>query len=184
MVFFREVHPGSEMASQNYQNNKAKLERKLSDHGESWRFEIAVRCVRPHALPGAATGLVAYFRCGLWGWLANAHSSRGTGVQTNTKSAKAGEKTRDDDNNKKGRRGGEVRSALLLREGGTEKRLVSACSSSGPCAGRHGRCGAIAATPIANGSIIPPSERRRIRARNALDGRRPRPLDSHLERSR
>ena len=28
--------------------------------------------MRPHALLGAATGLVAQFRGGLWGWLANA----------------------------------------------------------------------------------------------------------------
>ena len=27
-----------------------------------------VRFVRPHARLGAATGLVAQFRCGLWGW--------------------------------------------------------------------------------------------------------------------
>ena len=33
-LFFREVHPGSEMASQNDQN-KAKSERKLSNHDES-----------------------------------------------------------------------------------------------------------------------------------------------------
>ena len=31
----------------------------------------SVRFVRPHALLGAATGLVAQFRCGLWGWLVN-----------------------------------------------------------------------------------------------------------------
>ena len=36
-----------------------------------------VRFVRPHALLGAATGLVAQFRCGLWGWLVNLHSRRG-----------------------------------------------------------------------------------------------------------
>ena len=34
--------------------------------------------MRPHALLGAATGLVAHFRCGLWGWLANVHSRRGS----------------------------------------------------------------------------------------------------------
>ena len=49
-----------------------------SNHDESWRFVIgAVRFVRPHALLGAATGLVAQFRCGLWGWLVNVHSRRG-----------------------------------------------------------------------------------------------------------
>ena len=30
--------------------------------------------MRPHALLGAATGLVAQFRCGLWGCLVNVHS--------------------------------------------------------------------------------------------------------------
>ncbi len=38
-AFFREDYLGSEMASQNDQN-KAKLERKLSNHGEPWRFAI------------------------------------------------------------------------------------------------------------------------------------------------
>ena len=47
---------------------------KLQNHGELRRFVIgAVRCVKPCALLGAATGLVAHFRCGLWGWLANVH---------------------------------------------------------------------------------------------------------------
>ena len=32
--------------------------------------------MRPDALLGAATGLVAHIRCGLWGWLANVHSRR------------------------------------------------------------------------------------------------------------
>ena len=46
-----------------------------------WRI-LAIRnwdgaVVQPHALLGAATGLVAHFRCGLWGWLANVHSRRG-----------------------------------------------------------------------------------------------------------
>ena len=42
-IFFGEVHPGSEMANQNDQN-KAKLERKLSNHDEPRRFVIgAVR---------------------------------------------------------------------------------------------------------------------------------------------
>ena len=77
-TFFREVHPGSEKASQNDQNKENENEN-FQNHGESWRFAIgAVRCVRPHALLGAATGLVAHFRCGLWGWLANVHSRRGS----------------------------------------------------------------------------------------------------------
>ena len=34
--------------------------------------------MRPHALLGAATGRVAHFRCGFWGWLANVHYRRGS----------------------------------------------------------------------------------------------------------
>ena len=56
MPFFREVHPGSEMASQN-DRNKAKRERELSDHGESWRFVIgAVWCVLTPRTPRSCDG--------------------------------------------------------------------------------------------------------------------------------
>ena len=111
--------------------------------------------MRPHAPPGAATGLVAHFRCGLWGgWPTRIPVAARAFKQTQKaqkQCTKAGEKTRDDDDNKKGRRGGEVRSALL-REGGAEKRRVSAYSSTGPHTGRHGRRDAIAATPMARSS--------------------------------
>ena len=57
-------------------------DRKLSNHDAChdgpWRFVIrTARFVRPHALLGASAGLVAQFRCGLWGWLVNVHSRRG-----------------------------------------------------------------------------------------------------------
>ena len=46
----------------------------MANRGDS-QLGRPVRFVRPHALLGAATGLVAQFRCGLWGWLANVHST-------------------------------------------------------------------------------------------------------------
>ena len=73
-VFFfgSSILPRKWAASQNNQN-KAKLELELSNHGESRRSLIGtVRfAVRPHTPLGAATGLVAQFRCGLRGWLAS-----------------------------------------------------------------------------------------------------------------
>ena len=76
---FREVNPASsEMARQ-----------KLTQQGKTktktfrpWRIVAIrigpVRYVRTPRPIGAATGLMAHFRCGLWGWLANAHSRRGS----------------------------------------------------------------------------------------------------------
>ena len=54
----------------------------ITINSKPWRI-VTIRnwdgsIVRPHALLGAATGLVAHFRCGLWGWLANVHFRRGS----------------------------------------------------------------------------------------------------------
>ena len=76
-MFFREVRPGSEMASQNDQN-KAKWERKLSKPRRTvtirnWDGAMRATPRTPRNCDGPRGSLSMRY----WGWLANVRSRRG-----------------------------------------------------------------------------------------------------------